>query len=86
MERLLCPDVLQRLRGALELGALVGLSLSRDGGALSCALTFDGATERDWFRDEGSLVMWLDDELGLLQAEAREKPPPANRRGAARDR
>lgn len=84
LEALLGPDVLSRVRAALELGSLVGVSLSRDGGACSLALTYDGVTEREWFRDAAAAVMWLDDMLGLLEEARAEKPPPATRRGAVR--
>lgn len=79
-------DVMSRVREALGIGALVGISCSRDGGALSIALTFSGNTERDWFRDPAAAVMWLDDMLGLLHEAAQENPPPASRGGAARGR
>lgn len=86
LDTLLGPDTLSRLRNGLELGALVGLSLSRDGGALSCALTVDGVTERDWFRHAGELLVWLDDMLGLIESGEVAEPLPATREGAVRGR
>lgn len=86
LEDLVCEDTVSRLRAVLQMGALVGISTSRDGGALSIALTRDGITEREWFRDVGAAVIWLDEMTGLLEEFVSKLPPPATRYGAARGR
>lgn len=43
----------------VAVGALVGLSLTRDGGALGVTVTVDGTPVRRYFRDAEQLELWL---------------------------
>lgn len=46
-----------------QLGALVSLSLTSDGGALLVSVTVDGETGREYFRDPETLIDWLTDSV-----------------------
>lgn len=66
-ELVLGDDSRERLCALVDLGALVSLSRSRDGGAHLVVVTFDGVAERKWFRDPGDLVLQLDEWAGLIE-------------------
>lgn len=61
-------------------GALVSLFRTRDAGAFGCQVTFDGDTEKEYFRGEEEFTEWLkevDDALTAIPA-----PPPQRKRAA----
>lgn len=62
-------DALVRVLGT---GALVSVSVSRDGGALGFTVTSDGRWRREWFRDGGEASEWLNAGADWLAAN-----PPA---------
>lgn len=76
----------ERILQLVDFGALVSLSRSRDGGAVSVTVTFDGTYEREWFRDAGAAALQLDEWLGLIEEAARERPPAANAQRSRRAR
>lgn len=78
--------VLKRLLELVDLGALVSLSRSRDGGAVSITVTFDGTYEREWFRNEADAILKADEWIGLIEEEARETPPAARAQRRPRQR
>lgn len=67
---------LQRLVAA---GALVSVSLSRDGGAFAVTVTSNGRWRREWFRDEGELSLWLDQAAGAVEAVGATRPASSGR-------
>lgn len=56
----------------VSLGALVGISRTRDGGALGITVTNDGRWRREYFRDADSASDWL---LGAVAALGGSTPP-----------
>ncbi len=51
-----------------QLGALVSLSLTSDGGALLVSVTVDGETGREYFRDPEELIVWLTESIPAIGA------------------
>lgn len=76
----LVPAVLARVHELVDLGALVSLSRSRDGGSCAVTVTWDGEWERKWFRDAADAQLALDEWAGLIEDLARSdgRPPAAN--------
>lgn len=70
-------DAIARIRELVDLGCLVSLSRSRDGGSVAITVTSDGEWERAWFRSEVEAVMQLDEWLGVLGDERAAAPPAA---------
>ncbi len=66
-----------------QLGALVSLSLTSDGGALLVSVTVDGVTGREYFRDPEVLIEWLTDSIQPIAAacEAARASRAARKRG-----
>lgn len=68
-------------------GALIGLFLTRDGGALGVSVTVDSVTRREYFHDSESLAGWLDSGLDPVRAAvAGVRPPSASGRSVKRVR
>ena len=78
--------VVARVYELVDLGALVSLSRSRDGGALAVTVTWDGEWEREWFRDAGAAQLQLDEWAGVIEDAARDagNPPAASQRARKR--
>jgi hypothetical protein len=53
-------ELLHELVGA---GALISLGLTSDGGALGLTVTVDGAWRREYFRDDSTLIAWLEEAM-----------------------
>lgn len=74
------PGVLESLQRVVRTGALVSFGLSRDGGSLSCTVTFDGEWDRQWFRDPiefaGFMTACADDILEETGGALPSSPPP----------
>jgi len=66
-----------RVLELVEVGCLVSVSRSRDGGSVAITVTSDGAWERAWFRAEAEAVMQLDEWLGVIGDERDSAPPAA---------
>lgn len=75
-----------RLLELVDLGCLVSLSRSRDGGSVAATVTSEGEWERAWFRDEAELVLKLDEWLGILTDERASSPPAAQPENGTRRR
>jgi hypothetical protein len=52
----------------VELGALVSIGATSDGGALGVTITLDGRWRREYFRDSEELTTWLEGAVGFLEA------------------
>jgi hypothetical protein len=52
----------------VDAGALVGLGLTRDGGALMVQVTVDGRYRREYFRNEDDLGSWIAEALPAVRA------------------
>lgn len=66
-----------RIHELVDLGCLVSLSRSRDGGSVAITVTSDGEWERGWFRAEAEAILQLDEWLGVLGDERDSSPPAA---------
>lgn len=66
---LLDVSSVEYLSGLVELGVLVSLSRSRDGGAFAVTITYDGDYVREWFREAEELHDWLKEALEELTHE-----------------
>lgn len=84
---LLDSDAAGGLAELVNLGALVSLGTTRDGGALGVTVTVDGRWRREYFRDSEELVMWISEALPAVRAavealaasSARESRPRRSR-------
>lgn len=83
---ILSSENIERVHQLVDLGALVSLSRSRDGGAVSVTVTYDGEYEREWFREPAAATLQLDEWLGMIEDVARESPPAARAQRRRRDR
>lgn len=68
-EQVLGSEAWKRITALVDMGPLVSLSRSRDGGAVAISVTLDGDTERDWFRSEADAILRLDEWCGLVGDE-----------------
>lgn len=66
---LLDVSSVEYLAGLVELGVLVSISRSRDGGAMAVTVTYDGDYVREWFRDAEEVHEWLKEALTELTHE-----------------
>jgi len=64
------PELLWQV---VELGALLSLGRTTDGGALGVTVTVDGRWRREYFRDSEALTLWLTEAIPAvrLACEAR---------------
>ena len=70
--------VVDRLWELVDMGALVSVSRSRDGGSVAVTVTWDGEWERKWFRDAADAQLQLDEWAGLIEDLSRtSRPAPA---------
>lgn len=60
--------VLEGLTSIVELGGLLSLGLTRDGGALGVTVTVDGRWRREYFRDGEELASWLAEAVPAVRA------------------
>lgn len=58
----------------VNLGALVSLGLTSDGGALGVTVTVDGKWRREYFRDEDAMLVWISGAIPGVAAEIEGKP------------
>jgi hypothetical protein len=81
------PANLVHVQALVDMGCLVSLSRSRDGGAVSVTVTFDGEWEREWFRDAESANLQLEEWRETLAPLARaDGHSPAANQGTRRRR
>jgi len=74
LESLLDATTLELLRDLVGLGGLVSFGTSRDGGALSCHVRCGEVRERDWFRLDDELHVWLSEGVEALRALVSQGP------------
>lgn len=51
----------------VQLGAMVSLGTTRDGGALAVTITVDGRWRREYFREEEELMTWLEEAVPAVR-------------------
>lgn len=73
---MLTATTVEWIQDLVELGALVSLGTSKDGGALSVHVRCGDLKNREWFRLPEELEEWLHDGVVLLRST--EAPGPSN--------
>jgi len=68
----------------VQLGALVSLGTTSDGGALSITVTVDGKYRREYVRNADELALWLAAAVPGVEAEMGATRPSAAPRGRRR--
>jgi Tfp pilus assembly protein PilN len=71
---------MKALLDVVQLGALLSLGTTSDGGALGVTITVDGRWRREYFRDSESLTAWLAEALPAVES-ARGADRPSAARG-----
>jgi hypothetical protein len=82
-------DVPQLSAAVLDLGCLLSLGTTRDGGAVSITITHEGEWDREYFRDSVEASDWLRGAAEILRgrglvSRADQPPPVSNRRRGPR--
>jgi hypothetical protein len=62
-------DLPQRMADIIDLGCLVSIGTTRDGGALAITILHDGEWRREYFRTAEEAVSWLQEARGALTAD-----------------
>lgn len=84
--------ITQRVAQLVSMGCLVGIGSSRDGGALSISVLYNGESTREWFRDTETAELFLEhsrqcvEVAGGIERRADPEPRPVARRGRSRPR
>jgi hypothetical protein len=60
--------VAKALAELVQLGPLVSIGTTRDGGALGVTVTVDGEWRRDYFRSRDELLVWLAEAIPGVEA------------------
>lgn len=68
----------------VQLGALVSLGTTSDGGALAITVTIDGAYRREYVRNADELAAWLAEAIPGVEAAMGSPRPSAAPRGRRR--
>jgi len=74
--------VLDALVEIVELGALVSVGVTSDGGAMGVTVTFDERRKREYFRDVEDLQTWLSEARPAVRLAAERRaasPAPRSR-------
>lgn len=71
---LLSATTVEWLQELIEMGALVSLGTSRDGGALSCHVRCGDIKNREWFREAEDLEGWLKDGVEAVRQAVASAP------------
>lgn len=70
----------------VQLGALVSIGTTRDGGALAITVTVDGRWRREYFREAEELVMWLSEAVPAVRVATEALSASAERGSGKRRR
>ena len=70
----------QGLRELVELGALVSMGTTSDGGALGVTVTVDGRWRREYFRSSDELLTWIGEAIPAVEAAKGAKSPSGAQR------
>lgn len=68
----------------VQLGALVSMGTTSDGGALAVTVTVDGKWRRDYFRSTDELTAWLAEAVPAIEELTGGRSPSAAPRSRAR--
>lgn len=72
---------MKALLDVVELGALVSLGTTSDGGALGVTITVDGRWRREYFRESEGLLTWLAEAIPAVEAARSTADRPSTVRG-----
>ena len=71
--------VAKALAELIQLGPLVSMGTTRDGGTLSVTVTVDGEYRRDYFRNRDELLTWLAEAVpGVEEIMGSSRPSAAS--------
>lgn len=73
----------QGIRELVELGALVSLGTTSDGGALGVTVTVDGRWRREYFRQADEMLAWIAAAIPAVDAATTSRRPAAPANGAS---
>ena len=76
----------EALADIVQLGALLSLGTTSDGGALGVTITVDGRWRREYFRDAEELGGWLAEALPAVKAAIEALTASSEPRGRRRSR
>lgn len=79
-------DAAKALCELVQLGPLVSLGTTSDGGALGVTVTVDGEYRRDYFRNRDELMAWLAEAIPGVEAAISTPRPSAAGRSRSRRR
>jgi hypothetical protein len=82
--KLLDSKVGEGVAQLVELGALVSMGKTSDGGALGITVTLDGRWRREYFRDEDAAIVWLAEAIPAIAAAVERQTPSAAPRSRSR--
>lgn len=79
-------DIPKQIAALVEMGVLVSIGSTRDGGAISLAIIHDGASSREYFRQSDEGLDWLRRATDTLRARGvgRDRDPSRSQQGAVR--
>lgn len=78
---------MQGVRELVELGALVSIGLTSDGGAVGITVTLDGKYRREYFRKQVEVLAWLGEAVPAIEAlTGGRRPSPAQPKRSRRPR
>ena len=72
--QLLDATTMELVQELVEMGALVSIGTSRDGGALSVHVRAGDVKNREWFRDDETLHDWLKDGVQAVRESIASGP------------
>jgi hypothetical protein len=84
--RALLSDATDAMGELVQLGALVSVGLTSDGGASGITVTLDGRWRREWFRETEPMFDWLAGAIEAVKASPREPDAPSAPRQRTRGR
>jgi len=87
-EAFMDSDLPQRVGRLLAMGLLVTIGTTRDRGAVMLQVTHDGERDREYFRDSGEAVLWLEriDDAAVASGLGESRRDPAPRQTPTRRR
>jgi hypothetical protein len=68
----------------VAMGALLGLGLTSDGGALGVTITVDGRWRREYFRDPEELTNWVAEALPAVRSACEARSASGAQQGRPR--
>lgn len=68
----------------VQLGALVSLGTTSDGGTVGFTVTLDGRWRRDYFRESEPAAEWLAEAIEAVRDESSRRPASSGRRQRSR--